>query len=161
MLPQPATNEALAPLGPAVESFSLTGRIALRQGSRSDHLRFDWEHAPDSDRLLLTTPLGQGIARVQRDARGASLDTADGQRRVAASWKLLTHEVFGVELPLDDLPEWLRGARPYYHGEVAGWTVAVTEVSPSRQRRLLPRVIEVRKGDIELRMVVDERGDGS
>ena len=153
--------EALAPLGPALESFALSGRIALRQGSRSDHLRFDWEHAPGSDMLLLTTPLGQGVARVQRDANGASLVTANGQHRVAANWKVLTQQVFGVELPLDDLPEWLRGARPDRRGEVAGWAVNVTEVSPSRQRRLLPRVIEVHKDDIELRLVVDERGEGS
>lgn len=155
-LPMP-TDQAL---GPALESFALAGRLALRQGERSDHLRFDWEHSPGVDNLLLTTPLGQGVARVRRDAGGASLETAAGRRHAAADWESLTQQVFGVVLPLDDLPEWLRGAHPGRDGEVAGWRVRVTEVSPFRQGRLLPRVLEVRKDDIELRLVVDER-DGA
>lgn len=159
VLPPPATAPSIQALGPAIESFVLSGRLALRRGERSDHLRFDWEHSPDADNLLLTTPLGQGVARVRRDADGASLETADGRHHAAADWQSMTQKVFGVVLPLDDLPEWLRGARPAREGEVDGWQVRVTEVAPSRQRRLFPRVLEVRKDDIELRLVVDERGD--
>lgn len=145
-------------LGPAVASFSIGGRLMLRQGERRDHLRFEWEHSPDSDELLFSSPLGQGVARLTRDAGGALLELADGKRQRAGNWRALTQELLGTGLPLDQLPEWLRGARPRMQGDVEGWRVQVVESVPYRQARL-PRVIEITLGDVELRLIVDQRNE--
>jgi len=53
----------------------------------------------------------------------------------------------------------LRGAQPALSGEVDGWRIAVTESAPFGQRRL-PRRLEARRDDIELRIVIDDWGDG-
>lgn len=148
------------PLGPAVDSFNVVGRLMLRQGERRDHLRIDWEHTPRADELMLTTPLGQGVARLSRDGGGALLEMADGRRLRAADWRALAADVVGTALPLDELPEWLRGARPRRTESVEGWRVEVVEAAPYRHG-VLPRVIEARRGEVELRLVVDERLDGN
>jgi hypothetical protein len=43
-------------------------------------------------------------------------------------------------------------------GEVDGWTIVVGESTPYRERRL-PRRIEVRRDDIELRIVITGWGE--
>ena len=61
-------------------------------------------------------------------------------------------------MPLEILAEWLGGARPQLEGEVDGWRIVVAESAPYRERRL-PRRIEIRRGDIELKIVVSGWGE--
>jgi outer membrane lipoprotein LolB len=144
-------------LGPAVQRFVAEGRIALRQGERRDHLRFRWEHAPDSDVVLLMSPLGQGLAELTRDLSGARLVQPQQPVIAADSLRQLAQRVFSVPLPLEAVADWLRGARPELTGEVEGWRVAVTEssVPPAGKRRLL-RVIEAGRGDVDFKLLVDD-----
>lgn len=148
-------SDAAQTLGPPLQRFAAEGRISLRQGDRRDHLRFRWEHAADSDVVLLMSPLGQGLAELARDAGGARL-TQPNQAVIAAdSLPQLAQRVFGAPLPLDTMADWLRGARPALSGEVDGWRVVVSETSAYRQHRLL-RVIEARREDVEFKLVVDD-----
>ena len=163
-----ADDEAGLPLGPSVDNFQITGRLAIRQGQRRDHLRFDWSHSPQGDSLLLTTPLGQGVAEIQRNSRGASLLLADGKRHEAPDWRSLVQQITETTLPLEILPEWLRGARPERQSTIDGWKIRVIETHllpdttqlPSRQRRL-PRLIEAVRDDVELRLIIDDWGSSS
>lgn len=155
----PETSESAQLLGPPLQSFVSNGRISLRQGERSDHLQFDWRHAPGRDVVLFSTPLGQGLAELGRDAGGAWLLIPGEAERRAPDLGALTQSLFGTPLPLDALAEWLRGAQPGPGGEVDGWRISVSESAPWRQHRL-PRRLEARRDDIELRIVIDDWGDG-
>lgn len=59
--------------------------------------------------LQLMSPLGNTIASARSDANGAVLKTSDGRSYQAASVEDLTRQVFGWSLPVDRLPDWLRG----------------------------------------------------
>jgi len=144
-------------LGPPLESFAANGRISLRQGERSDHLQFDWQHAPGRDVVLFSSPLGQGLAELGRDGAGAWLVMPGEPERRAADLPALAQRLFGAPLPLDVLADWLRGARPALSGNVDGWRIEVSETAPSGQHRL-PRRLDVRRDDIELRIVIDGWG---
>lgn len=151
----PPLADAALTLGPPLQRFAADGRISVRQGERSDHLRFRWEHAPDSDVVLLMSPLGQGLAELKRDAAGARL-TRPNQPPVAAdTLPQLAQSVFGVPLPLEAMADWLRGARPALSGEIEGWRVVISDSSAFRQHRLL-RVMEARRDDVEFKLLVDE-----
>jgi len=153
--PMPGPADDTRALGPAVPRFFAEGRISVRQGDRRDHLRFRWEHAPDSDVVLLMSPLGQGLAELARDASGARLKQP-GQPVVAAEdLPRLAQRIFSAPLPLDAVADWLRGARPELAGEVDGWRVAVGETAAVRARRLV-RVMEASRGDVDFRLVVDD-----
>ncbi|MCF8173966.1 MAG: hypothetical protein K9K30_01880, partial [Burkholderiaceae bacterium] len=52
------------------------------------------------------------------------------------------------------LAEWMRGARPALVGEIDGWEVLISDTAPYRQSRLL-RVLEARRGEVELKLIVD------
>ena len=152
-------GEPDAALGPPLDGFSAAGRMSLRQGDRSDHLQFDWQHSPQRDVMVFSTPLGQGLAELGRDAGGAWLALPGAQERRAANLGELAKLVFGASLPLDVLAEWLRGAQPEREGIADGWRIVISETMPYHQRRL-PRRLEVRRGDVELRIVIDTWGQG-
>lgn len=151
--------ESTQVLGPPLQNFAAHGRISLRQGERSDHLQFDWQHAPGRDVVLFSSPLGQGLAELGRDASGAWLLVPGEAERREPDLGALAQRLFGAPLPLDLLAEWLRGAQPALVGESEGWRIAVTESAPWRQHQL-PRRLEARRDDIELRIVIDDWGDG-
>jgi outer membrane lipoprotein LolB len=142
-------------LGPPLQRFAAEGRISLRQGDQRDHLRFHWEHAPESDVVLLMSPLGQGMAELTRDASGVRLVQPNQVTIAADTLPQLAQRVFGTPLPLEVVADWLRGARPALSGEVDGWRVVVSDTSAFRQRRLL-RVIEVRREDVDFKLIVDD-----
>lgn len=139
------------PPAAAIAAFAFSGRLAVRQGDVRHHVNIDWRHAGGADEVLLTTPLGQGVAEMTRDAAGARLRLADGRGFAAADWEALSAEVFGFRLPLGASARWLLGAP----GESAGWRVSVLERESDRPDAL-PTLIEFEREDIAVRLKIDE-----
>jgi outer membrane lipoprotein LolB len=100
-----------APVDDAALEFELQGRIALRYGNDGGNARLTWRHAAVSDDMMVTNPLGQGIARITRQREEVRLVTADGKEYRAQDAETLTQSVLGWRLPLTGLPDWVR-ARP-------------------------------------------------
>ncbi len=137
----------------AVTGFSFTGRIAVRQGETRHHAKLDWHHGNAGDEILVTTPLGQGVAEITRDASGARLLLADQRRFYAADWSELSQEVFGFRLPLKASAHWLLGNE----ADTEGWRISVIE-RESTAPDALPTLIELEHGreDISVRLKIDE-----
>jgi outer membrane lipoprotein LolB len=91
--------------------FELTARFAARYGDEAASGQLAWRHDAARDEVLISSPLGQGVARVTRQAAGATLETAEERRYVAADAETLTEQVLGFRLPLKGLADWVR-ARP-------------------------------------------------
>jgi len=68
-----------------------------------------WRHGAHSDEMLLTTPFGQGIARLVRADDEFTLTTQDGREYRAGDAESLTEQVLGFRLPLRGLADWVRG----------------------------------------------------
>jgi outer membrane lipoprotein LolB len=152
-LPPEGTGMAPArPPAPQITAFALAGRIAVRHGDSNYSARVSWRHDPIRDAILLTTPLGQGIAEVTRDAGGARLTLADRREFAAADWEELSERLFGVRLPLAELPHWVLGDIP---GDGAGWRVDILqrEDAPANP---LPTLLELKRDDTEVRLKIDE-----
>lgn len=137
--------------GAEITAFAFVGRLAVRQGDVRHHVNVDWRHDGPQDAVLLTTPLGQGIAEIVRDAAGARLTLADQRRFEAADWSDLSQQVFGFPLPLDASARWLLGDA----SALADWRIRVVERESSAPGAL-PTVIELERGDIALRLRIDE-----
>ena len=148
---------ASAPLLPTrpplaqIEQFTFSGRIAVRQGEMRHHARIDWRHEAERDEILLTTPLGQGVAELTRDAGGARLLLADQRRFTADDWNSLSQQVFGFPLPLSAATRWLLGDLT----ETAGWRVTVV-ARESAAADALPTEIELERDDIAVLLRIDE-----
>jgi len=92
-------------------AFEFTARFAARYGDETASGQLAWRHGPARDEVLLSSPFGQGMARVTRANGAVTLVTADDRRYSAADAESLTEEVLGFRLPLAGLADWVR-ARP-------------------------------------------------
>jgi outer membrane lipoprotein LolB len=91
--------------------FEFTARFAARYGNEAASGQLAWRHHASRDEVLISSPFGQGLARVTRQEGQATLVMADDRRYVAADAEALTEEVLGFRLPLKGLADWVR-ARP-------------------------------------------------
>lgn len=147
----PAGN-AIQRSPPVLTQFELDGRIVVRESQSRHYANISWRHDAQRDEILLTTPLGQGVAELTRDAHGARLVMADRKEYVADDWTGLSEQLFGTRLPLDDLPRWLSGRAP---SVASGWRVEYLEYQ-SDAADALPTLIEATRADVGLRIKVSE-----
>lgn len=132
--------------------FEMEGRLSIRIGEERHLAGFHWRHAAGAEEVLLKTPLGQGLAELRRDSSGARLMTADQREEHAQDWEELSERLFGSRLPLDDLPSWVAGRPP---PATSGWRVEYLDYQ-SAAPDALPVLIEAGRGDITVRLKIDE-----
>jgi outer membrane lipoprotein LolB len=150
---------------PADQVFELSGRLAARQGQEAFTGNLSWRHAGSVDELLVTSPLGQGVARIVRKNDSVVLTTAEPREYRAPDVESLTEQALGFRLPLKGLADWVRArAAPDIPAHVerradgkiaviqqSGWRIEYLEYAgalPSRMRLAYPGV--------DLRLVISE-----
>lgn len=136
--------------GDETAEFELNGRIAVRYGEEASAGNVAWRHARASDELLITSSLGQGVARIVREGDAVTLTTAEPREYRAADAESLTEQVLGFRLPLAGLADWVR-ARPSAQAparveyapdgrlltlEQRGWKIEYLEYAGERPSRL-------------------------
>lgn len=158
-----------------IRDFSLEGRFALRvtlpgQAVQNSGGRLTWTHQNRSDRVLLSSPLGYGLAEIETTPEISSLRTANGETRASSDPDALIEEVTGQRLPVSQLPAWLLGRsggkariESDAHGRPArltedGWQVDYSFESDSPDA-LPARLTLSRNGEIELRLRIEEWKD--
>lgn len=152
----------------AATAFEMHGRMYVRYGDRAFSGSLRWLHSQPRDELWLGGPLGQTAAHIQRDAGGATLTTADQRTYQAFSLEGLTEQGLGWSLPVADLSYYVLGEAPaaalpdvardaegrLRQVEHGGWRVRWAEL-PARGDEKRAGRLELRKGDIEIRLVID------
>ena len=142
-----AQVEVKPPAGPL--EFDLSGRIAARYRDDAFSGMLTWRHAVDGDEMLISTPMGQGVARIVRQGEAVVLTTAEGREFSDRDGEALTERVLGFRLPLAGLADWVRG-RPAPALEARGWKVEYQE----RDTENRPTRLRVTYPGVELRLVI-------
>lgn len=148
----PVPTKPLPQLSSVPASFEMSGRLALRQGDRSEIARLRWTHTARSDRWVIASPLGNEVARIETDAEGATLKRAGAADERAPSFGALSERILGVALDPASLAGWLHGAPPDAAGE---WVVSIEETQRAGSVDMARR-LSARRGDVTVRLVVDE-----
>ena len=134
-------------------AFEASGRLAVRQGQRSDIAKLRWTRHRDSDVWVISSPLGNEVARVESGAAGATLTRAGAASESAASFQSLTEKLLGVPLDPNEIASWLHGGAP---GAAPGdWKVTIDESQRAGRVDLARRITAIR-GDVVVKLVVDE-----
>ena len=144
-----AQVEVKPPAGPL--EFDLSGRIAARYRDDAFSGLLTWRHAADGDEMLISTPMGQGVARIVRQGEAVVLTTAEGREFSDRDGEALTERVLGFRLPLTGLADWVRG-RPAPALEARGWKVEYQE----RDIENRPTRLRVTYPGVELRLVISQ-----
>jgi outer membrane biogenesis lipoprotein LolB len=149
LAPEPRSLPSLASVPAA---FEVTGRIAIRHGQRSDIAKLRWTRAAGSDLWVISSPLGNEVARIESGPRGTFLAQAGAEPVSAPDFPSLTERVLGVALDPVQLAQWLHGGRPADTGE---WQVTIDEKQAAGEVDLARRITAAR-GDTVVRFVVDD-----
>lgn len=159
---------SVPPSGPPAEipqAFALQGRVSVQYGEQSLSGQLNWRAELDSDEVLLSSPLGQGVASISRNNHSVILVRPGEPAVTAENVEVLTESELGFRLPLSGLRFWIQAkpdpARP---SEVRvnsaggveqiaqdGWKIDYLQYSENR-----PRKIHVTREGLEIRLVVDE-----
>lgn len=171
--PPGPTTPGIVPVPPASialdTAFRAEGRMSARRGDEGVAVHYDWRHAPDRDEFDVATPLGQVVARMQRDAAGVRVERPGEPTVGYASWRALTEAVLGVPIPVEGLVSWVQGA-PAAAAAVdverdaagratllreQGWEIVYSYADPAARRP--SRLVMRYPGNeaIEVRIVVD------
>jgi len=149
---------------PLPGGFELSGRVAVRHGKDAASGRIFWRHSNDADELLITSPIGQGIARINRERDQFRLVTGDRREYRAADAESLTEQALGWRLPLAGLSDWVRArASPGRPAEMRGepgrglelrqdgWHVAYEEFREGKPFRM-----RLTREEVEITLIVDQ-----
>ena len=149
---------------PPLGGFELSGRVAVRSAKDSGTARIFWRHSDDADQMLITSPVGQGIANITREGDRFHLVTGDRKEYTAADAESLTEQALGWRLPLAGLSDWVQGrasagrpadvtgrAEEGLEIRQDGWRVAYQEFREGKPFRM-----RLSRDDIEIRLVVDQ-----
>ncbi len=147
-----AVPPAAIPLDGIPAAFEMNGRLSVAQGGQGEILRVRWQHAPALGVWVLATPVGTEVARIERTARGLSVQRPGAQPVTAASFAELTENLLGA--PLDErlLVAWLHG-RPLAGPE--GWDVTIDEARAIGETTLARR-LTARREEATVKLVVDD-----
>lgn len=164
----PPPKGADTPLDTADAAFDMSGRLSAKRGSEGVAAHFRWEHRAGADEIELATPMGTTLARLTRDASGASITFPDGRIERSADADSLAARALGVPLPVENFAWWIR-AVPHARspwaaerdaaGRVAvlhqdGWTLVYAYADDaSRPRRVLASY-----PDVDVRIVLGPTG---
>lgn len=88
--------------------FQLSGRIAIRYDGQGSSGNIAWRHRAAGDEMLITSPLGQGVARIERQGGLVTVTGSDGRVYRAHDAESLTDQVLGFRVPLAGLSDWVR-----------------------------------------------------
>ena len=133
-------------------AFEMSGRIAIRQGDRSDIAKLRWTHEGARDLWVISSPIGNEMARIESGAGEATLQRAGASPESAADFPSLTERLLGVALDPAALASWLHGGNASTPG---GWNVTMDEKQRAGAVDIARRITASR-GDVSVRLVVDE-----
>lgn len=156
-------------LTPPPAVFQLEGRVSVKTATESFSGGMTWHHQAADDTLLLSTPLGQGVAELHRNAAGVSLKDAEGRTLVAEDPETLLQRAIGMALPVTGLTWWVTGQpRPQspYQAEADAdgrlavlmqddWRIEFARYARQSGHDLPGKLIARRGEELELRLVVD------
>lgn len=165
--PLPVTAPDTVATRNAAPAFELQGRLSASDGQQAASGRVEWQHIRGTHHFTLLTPLGQVVAQLDADARGARLQTADGQVLSADSAEALLPQVLGVDVPIGRLGLWVQAA-PGPEAEIRnrdsagrpalvidlGWRIEYLDYA-GESADAAPARLDISRGDARIRLVID------
>ena len=108
--PEPVAWQQHAAAIGALQDWSLSGRLGIRQENQSDTVRLSWQQTGDAIRIdLSSTILGLGAVRIQGDPGGVVVEQAGEPPQRLPSLDALSRAYIPYDFPAAWLQWWIRG----------------------------------------------------
>lgn len=155
----------------AEPDWSLSGRVALSNGSRGGSGRIEWLQRGAQFEVALSAPITHQGWRLRGDAGSAVLEGLDGGPRRGSDPAALLRDATGWDIPVAALGSWVRGARAPGGGAAQlqfdvdgrlsglqqdGWALDYSDWRQQPDGGELPMRINAERDAARLRLVVDD-----
>lgn len=154
---------------PRYANWQIRGRVSLVKGDQGWHASLNWREDAGRYRLDLSGPLGQGAVRIEGDAAGVRLQTADGRGYLAQDADTLVRSATGWQFPVAGIRYWVRGVpvpgqpaavKTDADGHLislaqSGWDISYDRFQ-DLDGRAWPTRLRLTTDDLSVRLVVDE-----
>ena len=135
------------------KAYEVVGRSSVRTPERGDIAKLRWTRRDATDTWVISSPIGNEVARLESGPGGAHLERAGQPSMSATNFQELTENVLGVPLDPDRMAAWLHGKA--LHDAAGEWKVSVDQTQQAGVVELARRITATR-GDAVVRLVVDE-----
>jgi len=143
--------------------WQMQGRIVIK----SDEVlsaNIQWQHQDNEDKLKLSGLLGLGAVVIGLNERGVTLELGDGKSRLSSQVDNYIAQQIGFKVPITALRQWVLGSylmdKPVVllvdGFEQMGWRVTYKQYMRSTTHIVMPRKLEIVKGGVKLKLVVDQ-----
>ncbi|MDG6894349.1 lipoprotein insertase outer membrane protein LolB [Volucribacter amazonae] len=154
-----------------IRSYAANGQLGYISANDRFSSRFDWRYQnPQSYQLQLSSMLTSTTLSIVMTPQGMSISDNRGNQHNAQDAQQLLREIIGMDFPLAQFSDWLKGqpdlAQPYYVGEnhllthfdyvqpTDSWTVDYLSYH-SQETPALPKDIVIKNQDKTLKIRVD------
>jgi outer membrane lipoprotein LolB len=165
----PPLPEASSVKQQEITSFDVVGRVGVHHDNEGFSGNIDWRHQAQRDEILITSPLGQGVAQIIRADNMVRLVTSEGETHVAPDAETLTEQVLGWRLPLSGLRWWVLGrVEPGKQAKTRlrddgwldsldqdGWHIDFLDYQQV-EKAFLPSRIFLTRGNLEVKLIVGQ-----
>jgi outer membrane lipoprotein LolB len=141
--------------------WQVLGKIRIQSASDDNSANLSWWQRQDHYRIYMAGPLGQGAVNIEGSkSTGITLDVSGEDRYQADSPERLLYQQLGWEVPISQMPFWIRGLPAPQQGyskrldafnraqqlQQSGWTIDYLDYH-NDLRPQLPRKIRLQRGD--------------
>ncbi len=92
-----------------LQSWQLSGKIAVNTTKESGSASVDWSQHAQNYKISLYGPLGANGITLNGNAANVTMETSNGQKSSAATAEQLIAQQWGWHLPVSYLTYWIRG----------------------------------------------------
>ena len=93
----------------AIDSWQIKGKLAYRNDTDSGSAWFDWSQQGDKFTIYLSGPFGVGTVIIRGNAQTITLSQPGKADISSHSSSELTQQLFGWQLPVEQIRYWVRG----------------------------------------------------
>jgi outer membrane lipoprotein LolB len=146
-----------------MQEWHLEGRVAITSPKDSWSANIEWNHLPDSEKIKLSGPLGQGAVVIELAGNVVKIDRGGGNVQTSSQPEQFINQQLGLFVPLQSLCFWAVGlpeAEKKFQetddGFVQdGWLIAYKEMQNTGVETM-PHKMAVSNDHAKLKLIVDQ-----
>ncbi|TRX02308.1 lipoprotein insertase outer membrane protein LolB [Candidatus Methylobacter oryzae] len=145
-----------------LESWSFEGRLALTGQSDSWSANIAWEHSPESEKIKLSGPLGQGATVILLKGNVVTIDRGGNDVQTSTRPEEFINQQLGMFVPVRSLRYWVVGlpepSLSYKNTDSGfsqeGWLSEYKQMQPVNDG-VLPLKMMVMNKQVKLKLIID------
>jgi outer membrane lipoprotein LolB len=146
-----------------MQEWHLDGRVAITSPKDSWSANIEWSHLPNSEKIKLYGPLGQGAVVIELTGDVVKIDRGGGNVQTSSQPEQFINQQLGLFVPLQSLRFWAVGLpeagqkfQETDDGFVQnGWLIAYKEMLKTGNETM-PYKMAVSDGHAKLKLIVDQ-----